>query len=85
MLRLRTILLALALPAVLSAAPQDAIKKPAVHARAKGFVGCTATKIFHRPSCKMVKAIEEAGTKVTFTTRAEAIQAGYKPCEDCKP
>ena len=53
--------------------------------KAKGFVGCTQTKIFHKPDCKVVAEIEKAGTKVMFTRRQEAIQAGYKPCEECKP
>ena len=62
---------------------------PAKHhhhrAKSKGFVGCTETKVFHKPDCAHVADIEKAGTKVMFTNRAEAVQAGYKPCDDCKP
>lgn len=54
-------------------------------AKTKGFIGCTQTKMFHKPNCKYVSEIEKNGTKVTFTRRQEAIQAGYKPCEECKP
>jgi hypothetical protein len=90
--KLRSIVLAIAFPALLAAqapaptAPEA--KTPAKHhrhAKSKGFVGCTATKLFHRPDCAHVADIEKAGTKVMFTNRAEAVQAGYKPCEDCKP
>ncbi|HTL97925.1 MAG TPA: Ada metal-binding domain-containing protein [Holophagaceae bacterium] len=79
------------LPTILSAqapAPQAPAPAPKHHhhaAKARGFVGCTQTKLFHKPGCAHVADIEKAGTKVMFTTRAEAIQAGYKPCEDCKP
>lgn len=92
MLTLRSLALALAFPALLAAqAPAPAApstQAPAKHhrhAKSKGFVGCTATKLFHKPGCAHVADIEKAGTKVMFTNRAEAIQAGYKPCEDCKP
>lgn len=89
--KLRTLALLLAVPALLAAqAPEPAAPAPAPakhhrHAKSKGFVGCTETKLFHKPGCAHVADIEKAGTKVTFTNRAEAVQAGYKPCEDCKP
>jgi hypothetical protein len=89
---LRSLALALAFPALLAAqapaAPAPSAQAPAKHhhhIKSKGFVGCTATKLFHKPDCAHVADIEKAGTKVMFTNRAEAIQAGYKPCEDCKP
>ena len=91
MAKLRTLALLLAVPALLAAqAPEPAAPAPAPakhhrHAKSKGFVGCTETKLFHKPGCAHVADIEKAGTKVTFTNRAEAVQAGYKPCEDCKP
>ena len=92
MLKFRSIALAFALPALLAAqAPAPAAPaapapaKHHRHAKSKGFVGCTATKLFHKPGCAHVADIEKAGTKVMFTNRAEAVQAGYKPCEDCKP
>ena len=87
----------LILPALMSAllsaqapAPAPAAAPAPAHhhhhaAKARGFVGCTETKLFHKPGCAHVADIEKAGTKVMFTTRAEAVQAGYKPCDDCKP
>lgn len=89
--KLRSAAILFAFPALLAAqAPAPAAPTaPAKHhhrqPKSKGFVGCTATKLFHRPDCAHVADIEKAGTKVMFTNRAEAIQAGYKPCEDCKP
>ena len=89
--KLRTLALMFVLPALLAAqapapaAPAAPPKAHHHHAKARGFVGCTETKLFHRPGCKHVAEIEKAGTKVMFTTRAEAIQAGYKPCDECKP
>ena len=92
MSKFRSIALALAFPALLAAqAPAPSAPAPEApakhhrHAKSKGFVGCTATKLFHKPGCAHVADIEKAGTKVMFTNRAEAVQAGYKPCEDCKP
>ena len=93
MLKLRILALACAIPAMLAAqapapaAPAAPAPAKAHHHRAKskGFVGCTETKLFHKPGCAHVADIEKAGTKVMFTTRAEAVQAGYKPCDDCKP
>ncbi|HET8901746.1 MAG TPA: Ada metal-binding domain-containing protein [Holophagaceae bacterium] len=90
--KFRSLALALAFPALLAAqAPAPSAPAPAApakhhrHAKSKGFVGCTETKLFHKPGCAHVADIEKAGTKVMFTNRAEAVQAGYKPCEDCKP
>ncbi|HJU83411.1 MAG TPA: Ada metal-binding domain-containing protein [Holophagaceae bacterium] len=95
----RSLAFAAALPACLAAqapapkapapaAPKEAPAPAKHHARrtkAKSFVGCTQTKVFHKPDCKVVADIEKAGTKVTFSRREEAVQAGYKPCEECKP
>ena len=91
--KFRSIALMLALPSLMAAqapapsAPETQAPAKTHHHRAKskGFVGCTETKLFHKPGCAHVADIEKAGTKVSFTNRAEAVQAGYKPCEDCKP
>ena len=48
-------------------------------------VGCKETKLYHKASCKWVKEIEKAGTRVDFKSVAEAKKAGMKPCGDCKP
>ncbi len=71
----------LLLPACLLMAGDAKTQAP----KSKGYVGCTDTKLFHKGSCAYVKEIEKAGTKVTFSKRSEAVQAGYKPCTECKP
>ena len=94
MSKFTTLVSALAFPALLAAqapAPAPAAKAapaPAKHharrAKEKGLVGDSATKTFHRASCAHVADIK-ADAKVAFTRREEAVQAGYKPCGDCKP
>jgi methylphosphotriester-DNA--protein-cysteine methyltransferase len=53
--------------------------------KAEVIVGCKDTKMYHKASCKWVKEIDKAGTRVDFKSVAEAKKAGMKPCEDCKP
>jgi hypothetical protein len=53
--------------------------------RAEAIVGCRETKLYHRPTCKWVKQIDKAGTRVDFKSAAEAKKAGMRPCRDCKP
>lgn len=91
MSKFRACLLVLAVPAMLAAqtpapapAPAKAPAKHHRHAKSKGFIGDSATKTFHRADCAHVADIK-ADAKVAFTRRVEAVQAGYKPCEDCKP
>lgn len=93
MSKLRTCLLMLAVPAFLAAqapapaptpAPAKAPAKHHRHAKEKGLIGDSATKTFHRADCAHVADIK-ADAKVSFTRREEAVQAGYKPCPDCKP
>ena len=97
--KLHTLAFAFAFPALLAAqAPAPAAQaapaapaakvSPAKHhhrrAKEKGLVGDSSTKTFHRADCAQVADIK-ADAKVSFTRRAEAVQAGYKPCETCKP
>ncbi len=97
MIKLHLTALAFALPALLAAqepAPAAPAAAPAAktapakhhrhHPKEKGLVGDSATKTFHRADCAHVADIK-ADAKVSFTRREEAVQAGYKPCEDCKP
>lgn len=46
------------------------------------YIGNKNSKVFHLPTCKSLPAEKN---KVTFDTRDEAIEAGYKPCGNCKP
>ncbi|MBS1767090.1 MAG: hypothetical protein JST05_06780 [Acidobacteria bacterium] len=77
-------LLAAQAPAPAAQPAPAAVKHHAHRAKEKGLVGDSSTKTFHRASCAHVADIK-ADAKVSFTRRAEAVQAGYKPCEDCKP
>ena len=47
------------------------------------FAAVTTTGIFCRPSCPARKPLP--GNVVFYATAAEAIAAGYRPCERCKP
>ena len=42
------------------------------------------THTFHRPDCSSVARMSDKN-KVTFSSREEAINAGYDPCEICNP
>jgi micrococcal nuclease len=53
---------------------------PAAH----NYVGNSNTKKFHFPSCSSVPTIHPEHV-VYFTTRDEAISAGYVPCKKCNP
>lgn len=73
--------LALILSLVLS--PLSALAQAPAPAPA-GFVGNAASKVFHRPSCKLLLKTKP-GEKVTFATRDEALKAGFAPCKLCQP
>lgn len=53
---------------------------PAAH----NYVGNSNSKKFHFPSCSSVPTISPEHV-VYFTTRDEAISAGYVPCKKCNP
>lgn len=48
------------------------------------YVGNSNTKKFHKPSCSSVADISPEH-KVYFSTREQAINAGYVPCKRCNP
>lgn len=48
------------------------------------YIGNSDSHIFHYASCYQAKRIG-ADHRVCFSTREEAIAAGYRPCEICKP
>ncbi len=39
---------------------------------------------YHLPACRKARRIQEQN-RVTFASAEEAIQAGYSPCNLCKP
>ncbi|MGB9812475.1 MAG: thermonuclease family protein [Thermovenabulum sp.] len=48
------------------------------------YIGNSNTKKFHYPSCKWAKEIKPSNI-VYFSTREQAIKAGYNPCKVCYP
>ena len=46
------------------------------------FIGNKNSKVFHNPSCKNLPAEKN---QVPFSSRDEAVEAGYKPCGNCNP
>jgi phosphatidylserine/phosphatidylglycerophosphate/cardiolipin synthase-like enzyme len=52
--------------------------------RAGPFVASRNSGVFHRASCKSAEKISPRNL-VNYATRAEAVQAGKKPCDECNP
>jgi hypothetical protein len=48
------------------------------------YVASKNSKVFHKPDCRWAKRIKPANL-VTYSSRAEAIEAGKRPCKVCKP
>jgi micrococcal nuclease len=48
------------------------------------YIGNSNSKKFHYPDCRWAKEISPAN-RLEFTSRQEAISAGYQPCKVCKP
>lgn len=46
------------------------------------YIGNKNSKKLHRPDCKTLPAEKN---RVEFTSRADAINAGYSPCSNCRP
>ena len=51
---------------------------------ASGYVASKNSKVFHSPSCRFAGTIS-AENLVAYKTRAEAVNAGKRPCKLCKP
>ncbi len=49
-----------------------------------GHVASKRSQVFHRADCKAAAKISEKNL-IQYATRDEAIQAGKKPCAECKP
>jgi len=65
-------------------APQKGVDTPASSVTQGPFVASKSSSVFHRPDCRWARNIAERN-RVTYRTRAEAIQAGKRPCKSCKP
>ena len=48
------------------------------------FVASSSSNKFHEPYCSQAQRIRDAN-KITFSSRDDAINAGYEPCEICYP
>ena len=46
-------------------------------------VGVASTHFFHRTSCLQLKEVPVA-EQVRFTSRWDALDGGFRPCEECK-
>jgi hypothetical protein len=49
-----------------------------------GFVASKNSAVFHRPGCKSAAKISPKNL-IRYATREEAVQAGKKPCAECRP
>ena len=58
--------------------------KVASPVRPRGYVASKRSQVFHRADCKSAAKISEKNL-VRYNTRDEAIQAGKKPCVECRP
>lgn len=56
----------------------------AVSAGAKGYVASRNSAVFHRANCRSAAKIS-AENAVRYASRDAALQAGKKPCQECKP
>ena len=48
------------------------------------YIGNKNTGVFHYPGCSSVKKMS-AKNKVSISSRDNAINGGYRPCQICKP
>ena len=48
------------------------------------FVCSKSSQVFHRPDCRWVQNIA-GGNLIGYNSRAEAVQAGKRPCKTCQP
>jgi hypothetical protein len=51
---------------------------------ARGFVTSRNSEVFHRANCRSAEKISPKNL-IRYATREEAIRAGKKPCEECRP
>jgi hypothetical protein len=73
--------IAAVLPVVTPRQTTPAIKPTTVKYK---YVASKNSKVFHKSDCRWVKRIKPTNL-VTFSTRNDAIQAGKRPCKQCKP
>lgn len=70
---------------VVEDAPSGAVPPaPAAAAPSEGYVASVNSAVFHKADCKSAAKIS-AKNLITYKTREEAIQAGKRPCAECRP
>ena len=60
------------------------VPAPAAAAPSESYVASVNSEVFHKAGCKSASRIS-AKNLVTYKTREEAIQAGKRPCAECRP
>lgn len=76
--------------AVSSAAQTTEVTKPTQSAQettapvTASYIGNKSTKVFHLSTCSSVSRMK-ASNKVSLSSRAAAVNAGYRACSNCKP
>ena len=48
------------------------------------YVASSESDVFHKPNCRYVKQIKSEN-KITFNSKQDAINAGYRACKVCQP
>ena len=59
-------------------------KQASVDQRSYKYVTSRNSAVFHRASCRSVAKISPKNL-MGYATREEAVRAGKKPCEECRP
>ena len=73
------------LPAVIDGAEVSAPGQKSDTPKSQGsYIGNVNSKVFHKPDCALVKKMKSEN-KRAFSTRAEAFEAGFRPCSSCRP
>ncbi len=65
-------------------ADEVVVESSAVQSTSVSYIGNCNSKVFHSVSCSSVKDMIEAN-KVSFKSRKDAVQKGFKPCGRCNP
>ncbi|MDR2831165.1 MAG: hypothetical protein LBB45_09095 [Methanobrevibacter sp.] len=68
-----------------STSSQNEVSSNSNSATSAKYAGNKKTKVFHELGCSDVKKKMNPDNKVYFSSRQEAIDAGYRPCKHCNP
>ncbi|MBN2513831.1 MAG: hypothetical protein JXB18_12920 [Sedimentisphaerales bacterium] len=62
----------------------SAVQTSSQEAQKEGYVAAKNGKVFHKPTCPHARRMKD-NTKVTFSTREDAVASGRRPCLTCNP